>query len=99
MLHVFRGLIILLFFPILKRMGYGLTWKEGLIMMFGGLRGAMGLALAMLVALESGINPVVKSLVSIHTSGIVIMTLMINGMTTGFLYKKLKVYAENDYVS
>jgi NhaP-type Na+/H+ or K+/H+ antiporter len=54
-LHGIRGFVITLFSPILRNLGYGLTWKEGFIMMFGGLRGAVGLALALLVDGEAGI--------------------------------------------
>ena len=49
-LCIFRGFVIAVFSPILRRTGYGLTWKEGIIMTWGGLRGAVGLALALQVA-------------------------------------------------
>ncbi|UYV82966.1 SLC9C1 [Cordylochernes scorpioides] len=76
--------------PILSRMGYGLSWQDSLVMAWGGLRGAMGLALALLVFY----NPVfshhlVGSKILIHTAAIVAATLLINATTIKFLLRKL----------
>ena len=38
--------------PVLAHMGYGLSWQNAVIVMWGGLRGAVGLALALQVALD-----------------------------------------------
>jgi len=38
--------MLLLLMPLLQRMGYGLKWENMIIMMWGGLRGAVGLCLA-----------------------------------------------------
>lgn len=46
----FRGLVIGALSPVLQNTGYGFTWKEGTVMCWGGLRGAVGLALALQVA-------------------------------------------------
>ena len=45
-----RGIAILLFYPFLKRVGTGCTWQEAVVMWWGGLRGSVGLALALVVA-------------------------------------------------
>ena len=45
-----RGFAIALFFPLLKRWGTGCTWREAVVMWWGGLRGSVGLALALVVA-------------------------------------------------
>ena len=42
-----RLVVICLLYPILKRTGYGINWKTALVMLWGGLRGAVGLALAL----------------------------------------------------
>ena len=42
-----RGVAILMFFPLLKRLGTGCTWKDAVVMWWGGLRGSVGLALAL----------------------------------------------------
>ena len=36
----------------LTRIGYGLPWKDAVVMIWGGLRGAVGLALALQVAMD-----------------------------------------------
>jgi sodium/hydrogen exchanger 10/11 len=38
--------MLLLFNPIMTRLGYGLTWQNMVVMMWGGLRGAVGMCLA-----------------------------------------------------
>ena len=38
-----------MFYPCLSRLGYGFTVKEAVLVSYGGLRGAVGLALAMVV--------------------------------------------------
>ena len=47
---VARGVTILLFYPLLKRLGTGCTWKDAVVMWWGGLRGSVGLALALSIA-------------------------------------------------
>jgi len=42
-----RGAAILLFFPLLSRLGTKATWQEAVVMWWGGLRGSVGLALAL----------------------------------------------------
>lgn len=46
----------MLFSPLLKRMGYGLTWRNAAVMTWGGLRGAVSLALALLVFRTDGME-------------------------------------------
>ena len=42
--------MIVMFFPWLRKSGYGLNWKETIILSWGGLRGAIGLALSLMLA-------------------------------------------------
>ena len=48
--------MIMLFSPLLKRLGYGMTWKDGAVMTWGGLRGAVSLALALFVSQNEGLG-------------------------------------------
>eukprot|EP00930_Biecheleria_cincta_P067383 TRINITY_DN5392_c0_g1_i8.p1 TRINITY_DN5392_c0_g1~~TRINITY_DN5392_c0_g1_i8.p1 ORF type:complete len:878 (+),score=147.84 TRINITY_DN5392_c0_g1_i8:160-2793(+) len=43
---VVRAVVVFGFFPCMARLGDGLTWREASMMVWGGLRGALGLALA-----------------------------------------------------
>ncbi|KAK3608482.1 hypothetical protein CHS0354_010327 [Potamilus streckersoni] len=89
-LFVIRGLVIAIFSPILRHTGYGMSWKEGIVMTWGGLRGAVGLALALQVAHNDTIDQeTVGVRVLIHVSGIVFLTLIVNATTVYGLLKLL----------
>ncbi|ESO97538.1 hypothetical protein LOTGIDRAFT_152631 [Lottia gigantea] len=89
-LNVIRGTVVLLLSPILRRLGYGMTWQEGLVLTWGGLRGAVGLALGLLVMEDEGLDlQKVRVKVLIHISGIVFLTLLINATTIPYLLKTL----------
>jgi len=47
-LQFIRGFVVFLSWPVLKQ-GYGITWQEGVVLTLGGLRGAVGLSLALTV--------------------------------------------------
>ena len=47
-----RALVLLLLSPILKRSGYGMNFRDAVLITWGGLRGAVCLNLALLIALE-----------------------------------------------
>ncbi|XP_071957219.1 sperm-specific sodium:proton exchanger-like isoform X2 [Antedon mediterranea] len=93
-INIIRAMTIAMFSPILARLGYGLSWRNAVIMTWGGLRGAVGLALALLVEqtdefLEHEELRNVGSKVLLHTSGIVILTLIVNATTMQSLLKTL----------
>ncbi|MDD3568863.1 MAG: sodium:proton antiporter, partial [Bacteroidales bacterium] len=78
---VIRGLVLLLFYPLMKRIGYGLNPKDGIIAWWGGLRGAIGLALALIVASEASIDMEIRTQILSLTAGIVFLTSLINATT------------------
>ncbi|XP_071121113.1 sperm-specific sodium:proton exchanger-like isoform X2 [Mytilus edulis] len=89
-IFVIRGLVIAIFSPILRHTGYGMSWKEGIVMTWGGLRGAVSLALALQVAHHDTIDQErVGVRVLVHVSGIVFLTLLINSTTVVGLLKLL----------
>jgi len=90
-IHVTRFVAILIFWPFLRNLGYGLSWKEMMICVFGGLRGAVGLALALLVE-EQDVDEPTRDHIAFHVSGIVVLTMFINGILVTPLYKALKIY-------
>lgn len=97
LIHITRGLITILFSPLLMRLGYGITKKEMAILVFGGLRGAVGLAMGLLVESNPYIDKKLSSLIAFHVSGIVLLTLLINGSTVDFVYDRLKLYPANPF--
>mmetsp|Transcript_32040 Transcript_32040/g.75122 ORF Transcript_32040/g.75122 Transcript_32040/m.75122 type:complete len:1329 (-) Transcript_32040:124-4110(-) len=92
-----RALVLLLFSPLLTRLGYGVTPKEGLILVWGGLRGAVGLTLGLLVEDNQYVDAKVSSTIAFHVSGIVMLTLLVNGTTVEWFYKKLRLYPPNPF--
>jgi len=78
---VIRGIVLSLFYPLMKRIGYGLNPKDGIIAWWGGLRGAIGLALALIVASEASIDMEIRTQILSLTAGIVFLTSLINATT------------------
>jgi len=96
-IHVTRTVVVGLFAPALGRLGYGFNWKEGSILVYGGLRGALALAMGLIVEHNAYIHADTASAVAFQTSGIVFLTLVINGSTVDNLYRKLVIYPANKY--
>ena len=88
-IHIIRAIVIAMFFPVMKRTGYGLSRKDSYVLWWGALRGAIGLALALIVANESAIPEEIRNQFLFLTAGIVTLTLVVNATTIGFLVNKL----------
>lgn len=88
-LNLIRVLMVALFYPLMKRSGYGLSIREAVILSWGGLRGALGLTLALMVSYTLPIPEPIRRQTLFLTAGIVTLTLTINATTIGWLLKKL----------
>lgn len=88
-LNLIRFVMIMLLYPLMKRLGYGLSKRESVILTWGGLRGALGLTLALMVSYTPAIPEAIRSQVLFFTAGIVTLTLCINATTTRWLLGKL----------
>ncbi|HPQ33954.1 MAG TPA: cation:proton antiporter [Tenuifilaceae bacterium] len=86
---IVRAIVIGMFYPLMKRIGYGITPKDSVIAWWGGLRGAVGLALALIVANEASIEHEVRSQILSLTAGIVVLTSLVNATTIKLLVNKL----------
>ena len=87
-IHVVRAANMLLYYPIMIRCGYGLPAKDAVVVWWGALRGAIGLALALVVASDTlhngATNPIpqlIRDQFLFHISGIVLLTLLVNATT------------------
>ena len=85
MLHFIRFFCILLCWPVLRKMGYGMTFKEVLLCSYAGLRGAVGMSLALMVAASDKIPRFIQDVILLHVAGVALLTLLINATTTGKL--------------
>jgi len=89
-----RAAMVFTFSPILKRHGYGLTGKEFMVLVWGGLRGSLGLALALIVAVDDSLPTRMRDLVLFYSAGMAVLTLLINGTTSRWLVNRLELTAE-----
>ncbi len=87
--HVVRVIVIALFYPAMKRIGYGLSKKDSYVLWWGALRGAIGLALALIVAGEASIPEEIRNQFLFLTAGLVTLTLLVNATTIKYLVEKL----------
>ncbi len=92
-IHIVRAVVIAIFFPVMKKAGYGLQKKDSYILWWGALRGAVGLALALIVAGEPNIDATVRSQFLFYTAGIVTLTLLVNATTIKSLLNALELTA------
>ncbi len=88
-IHIVRAIVITLLYPFMKRIGYGLPKKNAYVLWYGALRGAIGLALALIVAGEPSIPQEIRDQFLFLTAGIVTLTLLINATTIKYLVKGL----------
>mmetsp|Transcript_39434 Transcript_39434/g.64518 ORF Transcript_39434/g.64518 Transcript_39434/m.64518 type:complete len:960 (+) Transcript_39434:48-2927(+) len=87
--HVTRALAIWQLYPLLKNTGYGCTYADAMVMVYGGLRGAIGLALALILETETAFEKVDRDRVLFHVCGIVVLTLVVNAPTVKYVVQWL----------
>ena len=92
LLNVVRASMVTILQPLLVRLGYGFSFKQGAVLTYGGLRGAVSLILGLIVEADPLVDPDVRALINFHVAGIVFGTLFINGWTTPFIYNWLRLY-------
>lgn len=95
-LHVIRFSMILLFWPCLAKIGYGMSFKQVILCSYAGLRGAVGLSLALIVASSDKVPTYVQDVILLHVAGVALLTLIINATTTGTLVNWLGLAKQSD---
>ena len=89
---VTRLTIVLLVWWFESLTGRNVDWRDALVTTWGGLRGAVGLALALMVFAEAGtICERVRQKILFHASGIVMLTVIVNSMTMRGLISLLRI--------
>ncbi|GJD07898.1 Sodium/hydrogen exchanger 7 [Galdieria sulphuraria] len=99
LLNVLRALGIALLSPILMHTGYKPGWRELSLVSFSGLRGAVALILAQIVTHQSYLFKLPGNIVprvSVWTSGIVLLSLVVNGSTYRLVCEKLGLLKLSD---
>jgi NhaP-type Na+/H+ or K+/H+ antiporter len=95
-LHLIRFTGLLLCWPLMKRTGYPIDFPQIVLLSYSGLRGAVGLCLALIVKFNKRIPKEIREQIIFFTCGIVLLTLIINGTTTGLVVRKLGISRENE---
>jgi NhaP-type Na+/H+ or K+/H+ antiporter len=103
--HVARAVVMWVHYPAISRMGYGCTFPEAAVAWWGGLRGAVGLALALVVALDSQVlaqHETFAHLVLFQVAGMVALTLVVNAPTVPamlqfFAMDKISIVKEENF--
>lgn len=87
--NLIRTLVTFLFFPVMRRSGYGMNTRDAVILSWGGLRGALGLTLALMVAGTPSIPEEIRDQILLLTAGVVTLTLVVNATTIRRLLERL----------
>jgi CPA1 family monovalent cation:H+ antiporter len=90
---VARALVLFLLLPLLSSVGLGerVSGTHKLVILWGGLRGAVTLALALSITENPLIAPEVKRFVAMLATGFVLFTLFVNGVTLRSLMRLLRL--------
>ena len=73
-------------YPVLKVTGYGIDMKSALVMVWAGLRGAVGLSLALFILFDGSISDKQFRVRQFFFVGFIAgLTILIQGTTTGLL--------------
>lgn len=90
---VIRFFMMFLFMPILSRIGMGTNWKDICVISWGGLRGAVGLALALQV--NADFPNATGARFVFHIAGVACLTLLVNATTCKKLVEALGMSRRN----
>jgi len=88
-IQAIRAISVFTFMPLLKRIGIGINRAKALVLIWGGLRGAVSLALALIIAQDTMIDKELGDQILFLTAGIVVLTIVINSSSMTLLLKVL----------
>ncbi len=85
LLLLIRSISVLILMPVLKRIGIGITREKATVLIWGGLRGAVSLSMALSLAQDSSVSADFSDQVLFLTAGIVVLTIVFNGSSMEWL--------------
>ncbi len=86
-LQIIRAIAVGSLAPLMNKMGIGFSKRKTVTVTWGGLRGAIALALALAVGQDENIASDLGAQILFLTAGIVVLTILINGTTMRFLLR------------
>jgi Na+/H+ antiporter len=85
---VIRFLVVFALRPLLDRVGGRISAAESVVLSWGGLRGAVSLALALIVSQQAHVDAGLRQQILVMTAGVVLLTILVNGSSTGWLLRR-----------
>ena len=92
LLHVVRFLSVLVFLPLFRRTNVHLTLREVVMITWSGMRGGVSLLLGLITYLQPAYDEVFRDRLMFHVCGIVLLTLVVNGMTSRYVLQALQLH-------
>lgn len=89
-----RALMIGVFLSVIRNHGYGLSYREYIMLIWSGLRGSVAVALSLIIGFDDNLPGRMRDLFMFYTAGIAILTIVINGFLAPWLVRLLKMAAE-----
>jgi NhaP-type Na+/H+ or K+/H+ antiporter len=86
-MNIARYLMINMLLPLINKTGYPLNWKDVIVLSYGGVRGALGLALALIIYRDPEYSNRFKDIVLFYISVVIVLTVIFNGLTIGFVMR------------
>jgi NhaP-type Na+/H+ or K+/H+ antiporter len=90
-----RYLMILVSMPLMNLTGYPIGYKDVFILSYGGLRGAIALCLGLMVYTDPDYSQRFRDLVLFYLTGMITLTVIINGLTMKWVMKKVDIFPDN----
>ena len=90
-----RYLMIWCFVPLMNKTGYPVTHKDVIVLTYGGLRGAIALCLGLMVYTDEDYSPRFRDLVLFYLTGMISLTVLLNGLTMKTLMNYIDFTPEN----
>jgi len=84
---IIRTILTFGFLPLLNKVGERISVGQAAVMTWGGLRGAVSLALALVVFQREDIPLEIRNQILFVTAGVVMLTIVVNGGTIGRVLK------------
>ncbi len=84
-----RFFLILLFRPLMNRVADPIDLGDAAVISWGGMRGAVSLALALVVSQHPDVPQELGRQILLTTAGVVLLTILVNGSTMAWLLRRL----------
>jgi len=88
LLHVVRAIVIVVHWPLLHFFGYGCTFKQAIILIFGALKGSMSIALGLIVYTNDHFSPRQQEIVLFWSCAISAMCISFDSIIIKVLISK-----------